>query len=61
MGLQSEAIQKALLSKADLTLVTAMETAQGMEAAAQKAKDIKGNHKPNPVFNVKTTRQMCGR
>lgn len=58
-GLQSEAIQKALLSKADLTLDTAVETAQGMEAAARKAKDIQGNHKPNPVLSVKTTNRRC--
>ena len=48
-GLLSENIQKVLLTKADLTLEKALETAQGMEAAAQKSKELKGSHRSDAV------------
>ena len=62
-GLLSDAIQKALLSKADLTLETAIEVAQGMEAAAKKAKDMRGTSRTNPVMSVEADRKCfrCGR
>ena len=41
-GLNSESIQKALLAKPDLTLESALEIAISMEAAAKKAKEMKG-------------------
>ena len=40
-GLCSEAIQKALLAKKDLTLDSALDTALSMEAAAKKAREMK--------------------
>ena len=42
-GLNSEAIQKSLLAKKDLTLETAMDIALGMEAAAKRAKELKSS------------------
>ena len=60
-GLLSENIQKALLSKADLTLEKALEISQGMEAAAQKSKELKGNHRSNAVLAVDTPGRMCDR
>ena len=56
-GLQS---QKSLLSKADLTLESAVEVSQSMEAAAKKTKDIKANHRSAPVMAVASTKK-CGR
>ena len=53
-GLLSENIQKVLLTKADLTLEKALETAQGMEAAAQKSQELKGSHRSNAVLAVDT-------
>jgi len=41
-GLNSESIQKALLAKPDLMLESALEIAISMEAAAKKAKEMKG-------------------
>ena len=41
-GLRAEAIQRRLLSESNLTLTKALETAQGMEAAAKKAQQFKG-------------------
>ena len=41
-GLCSEAIQKALLAKQDLTLDTALGTAVSMEAAAKKGQRDEG-------------------
>ena len=40
-GLCSEAIQKALLAKKDLTVDSALDTALSMEAAAKKAREMK--------------------
>jgi len=64
-GLNSEAIQKSLLAKENLTLDTAMETALGMEAAAKRAKELKGNQRSTPVFRVEKTSppptKTCGR
>ena len=42
-GLGSEAIQKSLLAKDDLTLEKAMEIALSMEGAAKRTKELKGN------------------
>ena len=41
-GIRNDAIQKRLLSEPDLTLIKAMQIAQGMEAADQTAKALKG-------------------
>ena len=61
-GLSSEAIQKSLLAKEKLTLSTALETALGMEAAAKRAKELKGTQRSTPVFRVeKTPAKPCGR
>ena len=60
-GLQSESIQKVLLTKADLTLDKALEVSQGMEAAAKKSKELKGSHRSNPVLVVDTPDKSCGR
>jgi len=59
-GLQSDAIQKALLSKADLTLESALQVAQSMEAAAQKTKDIKGANRSASVMTVSTPSGKAG-
>ena len=58
-GLLSESIQKALLAKADLTLDKAVETAQGMEAAAQCAKELKGSQRRSPVLKVDSKPANC--
>ena len=58
-GLLSENIQKVLLTKADLTLEKALETAQGMEAAAQKSKELKD--RSDAVLAVDTTGRICDR
>ena len=50
-GMHSENTQKVLLTKAKLTLEKAVKISQGMEAAAQKSKELsKGSHRPNPVL-----------
>ena len=41
-GLRNEAIQKKLLTEADLTLIRAVELSVGMEAAEKNAKSLKG-------------------
>ena len=51
-GMESENIQKVLLTKANLTLEKALEISQGMEAATLKAKELKGSHRSNPVLAV---------
>jgi len=64
-GLSSEAIQKSLLAKENLTLATAMETALGMEAAAKRTKKLKGIQRSTPIFRVEKTSlpptKTCGR
>ena len=66
-GLESENVQKVLLTKANLTLDKALEISQGMEAASVKAKELKGNHRVNPVLSLKgptpalTPTQPCSR
>ena len=52
----NESIQHQLLAKADLFLATALELAQGMEAAEQNAKSLKSTgitaiHKLNTKRN----------
>ena len=60
-GMQSESIQKVLLTKANLTLERALEISQGMEAATLKAKGSPSN----PVLAVNETparkNRPCGR
>ena len=58
-GLLSEAIQKALLAKADLTLDKAVDVAQGMEAAAQRTKELKGSQRSDPVLKVTSKSANC--
>ena len=41
-GVRSEALQKKLLTEADLTMTRAQEIGQGMECADQGARDLKG-------------------
>ena len=63
-GMQSENIQKVLLTKANLTLEKALEIAQGMEAAALQAKELKGSQPSNSVHTTVETparRGPCGR
>ena len=61
-GMHSENTQK-VLTKAKLTLDKAVEIAQGMEAAAQKSKELnKGSHRSSPVLTVQTPgKTTCGR
>ena len=62
-GLGSEAIQKSLLTKDDLTLEKAMEIALSMEAAAKGTKELKGNQRSSSVLRVEQTPPpawMCG-
>ena len=54
VGMKSESIQKRLLSEAKLTLPKALEIAQGMETAAQKAKEFKES--PSNVMQIRTPR-----
>ena len=51
-GLNSEAIQKALLAKANLTLDAVLETVLDMEATARRTKELKGSHRSTLVFKV---------
>ena len=57
-GMQSDNIQKVLLTKANLTLDKAVEISQGMEAAAKSSKEAVLHpcwlltHLPNPVVGV---------
>ena len=63
-GLNSEATQKSLLAKDDLTLDKALETALSMEAAAKRTRELKGSHRANPVLKVEPQTppaQPCGR
>ena len=61
-GMHSENTQKVLLTKTKLTLDKAVEISQGMEAAAQKSKELsKGSHRPNPVLTVQTSSKPCSR
>ena len=69
-GMTHENIQKVLLTKAKLTLEQAIEISQGMEAAAQKSRELSGGRRPSPsaVLNVQTpgragatANRTCGR
>ena len=55
-----ENIQKVLLTKTNLDLDQALEISLGMEAAAQKAKELKGN-RVQSVMAVQTPGSRCGR
>ena len=59
-GMQSDNIQKVLLTKANLTLDKAVEISQGMEAAAKQAKELKGS-RAAPVLAVDAPAKPCGR
>ena len=48
-GIRSEAIQRSLLTEKDLTLTCAIEVAQGMEAAENNAKSLKGHSADSPM------------
>ena len=56
-GLRNEAIQKKLLTEADLTLTRAVELSVGMEAAEKNAKSLKGTE--NAVNQVAPQRKPC--
>ena len=58
-GLRNEAIQKKLLTEADLTLIRAVELSVGMEAAEKNAKSLKGTE--NAVNRVAPQRKPCYR
>ena len=59
-GMQSDNIQKVLLTKANLTLDKAVEISQGMEAAAKQSKELKGS-RAAPVLVVDAPAKPCGR
>ena len=59
-GMQSDNIQKVLLTKANLTLDKAVEISQGMEAAAKQSKELKGS-RAAPVLVVDAPAEPCGR
>ena len=59
-GMSNCNIQKVLLTKAKLTLEKAVEVSQGMEAAAEKAKELTDGRRPNPVLNVHTPVRPAG-
>jgi len=48
-GVRTEAIQKKLLTEADLTIKRAQEIAQSMESADRSAKDLKGDATPRTM------------
>ena len=50
--MRTEAIQKKLLTEADLTVKRAQEIAQSMESADKSAKDLKGDTTPRPTESV---------
>lgn len=58
-GLRNVAIQKRLLSEADLTLETATRLALGMESAERNAQSLKG--KEAAVNSMTTTHPKCHR
>lgn len=64
-GMSNESTQKVLLTKAKLTLEKAVEISHGMEAAAEKSKELAEGRRLNPVLNVhtpgKTTGGTCSR
>ena len=65
-GMNTESTQKVLLTKAKLTLEQAVEISQGMEAAAQKTKELSGGRRASPsaVLTVQTPgnrSKPCGR
>ena len=58
--MQSDNIQKVLLTKANLTLDKSVEISQGMEAAAKQSKELKGSCAA-PVLAVDAHAKPCGR
>ena len=58
-GLRNQAIQKKLLTEADLTLTRAVELSVGMEAAEKNAKSLKGTE--TAVNRVAPQRKPCYR
>lgn len=53
-GVRSEAIQKKLLTEAELTIARAQEIAQGMESADKNAKDLKSS----PEATIRATENV---
>ena len=51
-GIRSEAIQRSLLTEKDLTLARAIEVAQGMEAAENNVKILKGHSDDLPMQRI---------
>ena len=51
-GIRSEAIQQSLLTEKDLALACAIEVAQGMEAAENNAKNLKGHSADSPMQRI---------
>ena len=60
-GMQSENIQKVLLTKASLTLDKAVDISQGMEAAAKQSKELSKGSRATPVLAVDAPARLCGR
>ena len=58
-GMHSENTQKVFLVKAKLTLDKAVEMSQGMEAAAQKSKELsKVSHRPDIVGSLRQSHYL---
>ena len=55
-GIRGEAIQRSLLTEKDLTLVQAIEVAQGMEAAENNVKNLKGHSADSPMQRIHAQR-----
>ena len=54
LDMQSEKIQKVLLTKCKLTLDKAMDISQSMEAAAKQSKELNNGSRTTPVLAVGT-------
>ena len=55
-GIGSEAIQRSLVTEKDLTLARAIEVAQGMEAAENNARSLKGHTADSPMQRIHAQR-----
>ena len=60
-GLKTDSIQKRLLAEDGLTITRALEIAQGMEAAAANAKDLKVAAGSTPILQTSLTTTCCHR
>ena len=54
-GVRSEALQKKLLTEADLTIKRAQEIAQGVKSADLNSKDLKGDVMTRDTANHSTS------